>query len=307
MKKVLLAGILALLAVLSACAKTKTPDSAGKPENQPSSEDNTLTEFYPGAYVLEDNETGPCVIFNAENHTFHSAAGFAYSYALRGTYEVKGNKIICTSDGNVLEFDVLPEEKICLTSVSASQNYTWLKEGDIYESHRWVEPSFGITGTADEALAWAKENGAVVTEDAHLTSGKEIMEKFYEDAQNGKTASVLIASYYTLDKDRVSPELYEEEKNQYPQLYFKQLEYNGTQYIVTFRDCTKEEIDNAEGYMYLRHFTGENPVSAVQRYYDVYVLTDDAEVTWERISAGIVSSQFGDWVRHSTVIYHIHD
>ncbi|MBQ1505341.1 MAG: hypothetical protein IIZ48_01065 [Erysipelotrichales bacterium] len=302
MKKMILLGILAALAVLSACTKTKTPDTPETPEDRPSSEDQAFTEFYAGAYVLEDRETGPCVIFNAEDHTFHSAAGFACSYALRGTYEVKGNKIICTSDGNVLEFDVLPEEKICLTSVSANRNYTWLKEGDIYESHRWVEPSFGITGTADEALAWAKENGAVVTEDARLTAGKDAIEKFYKDAENGIPSTVLIASYYTLDPDHVSPELYEEEKDQYPQLFLKLLEYNGTQYILTVRDCTKEEIDTAEGYTVLRHFTGENPVSAVQRYYDVYVLTDDADVTWERISAGIVSSQSGDWVRHSTVI-----
>jgi len=302
--------VLSMAMLVSSCAKKEEEKVLSVPE-EPAKEESAAV-FVPGLYVPQDNETGPCVVFEEETKRLHTAASPAVSYAARGTYEVHGTKITGTAGkADVLEYEVLPENKIRLTKVhyepDSDVRYDWLKEGDEYVLHRWVEPRFGTVGSADDALAWSKQNGVVVTEDAALTSGKEIMEKFYEDARNGIPSSVVIASYYTLDKERVSAELYEEEKDQYPKLFFRLAEYNGTQYIVYTRDCTKEEIETAEGYMHLLHLAGDMPLQAKHKHYDNYVLTDEPDVTWEEIFRGIVSSQSTDWIRHHTLIFHLYD
>ena len=156
--------------------------------------------------------------------------------------------------------------------------------------------------SADEALALAKENGVVVFDGMKLISGGEVWDDFYAKASGGKRASVLCAHYYTLDKEHVSEELYEEEKDQYPQLYFYLLEYNGKTYTLTTRESGSETPDSAESYKYLAHYTGK-PSSpyALFSEYDYYVLVDDPDVTWEDIERGMFSSQYGDWIRHSSV------
>ena len=74
--------------------------------------------------------------------------------------------------------------------------------------------------SADEALALAREKGALVIEERGVTSGKDSWDDFLKTASAGKAASILCAKYYTLDKDHMSEELYEQEKDQYPCLYF---------------------------------------------------------------------------------------
>ena len=70
--------------------------------------------------------------------------------------------------------------------------------------------------TADEALAFAKENDYVVFEGLHLTAGGDVWDAFYERDMSGERAAVKLVNYYTLDPDRVSEELYEKEKDNYP-------------------------------------------------------------------------------------------
>ena len=308
-KMVCVLMVLSMALVLTSCAKKKenVPSGPDAPEEK---EDPVV--FVPGLYLLEGKESGPCVVFDAETKLLHSSFSVAASYAARGTYEVNGGKITGTAGtAEVLEYEVLSGDRIRLTKVQyesgSDVRYDWLHEGDVYVLYRWTEPKFGTVDSADKALEWSKQNPVTVTEDAALTSGKEIMEKFYEDSRNGIPSVIVLASYYTLDKEHVSQELYEEEKDQYPKLFFRQVEYNGTQYIVHTRDCTKEEIETAEGYMYLLHFTGDNPVQAKHRHYEAYVLVDDAETTWEKITWSMVSSQSTDWVRHHTVLVHYFD
>ncbi|MBO4460133.1 MAG: hypothetical protein J5778_05685 [Clostridiales bacterium] len=154
-----------------------------------------------------------------------------------------------------------------------------------------IEDLYKKVCPADEALELAREKGAVVIEDRGVTSGKDSWNDFLKTASAGKTASVIIAKYYTLDKDHVSEELYEQEKDQYPCLYFYLVEYDGKKYSVRVRDCSLEEEEKQEFYGCLLHFTGDAPnEDSLYEKYEYYVLADDPEVTWEKIQETLFSS-----------------
>lgn len=168
---------------------------------------------------------------------------------------------------------------------------------------------FDTICTADEALEASKKSSVVVIEGMKCTAGDEIWDKFYQTVSRGKSASVLCAHYYVLDKERVTEELYEAEKDMYPMLFFDKLEYDGDMFTVTTRKSTEKEIDYEESFKYLMHYTGDAPVQANFSSYDYYVLVDDQTVTWDEIVAGMISSssQFGTWVKHHSVYQNIFD
>lgn len=161
--------------------------------------------------------------------------------------------------------------------------------------------------SADEGLQKAKACGAVVLEDLICTANRDGMERFYADSQAGRAAKVLVASYMTLDKERMSEELYEEEKDRYPMLILTLVEHfaeghEGKPYRVVSRVSSEREIDSEDEYEYLMHYTGDMPVpNAKYSGWERYVLVDDDALTWERIEFGMLSSQFGDMVRSRTV------
>ena len=160
---------------------------------------------------------------------------------------------------------------------------------------------------ADRALTLAKQSGAVVIEEMRLTSGGDVWDAFYRDAADEKPASVLVAMYYTLDPERVDPSLYEAEKDDYPQLFFYDLRFDGSAYTVSTRQSTRNAPESAETYAHLLHFTGTAPAGALFASYDYYVLADDPDVTWEQIEAGMFSAQSGDWIRHCVVCQNVFD
>ena len=160
---------------------------------------------------------------------------------------------------------------------------------------------FDTVCSADDALEKSKAADVVVFEDGRLTSGGEVWDSFYNDANDKKSASVLLAHYYTLDKEHVSAELYEEEKDNYPKLFFYSLEYDGEVFNVTTRESTADETEYRETFKYLLHFTGKAPSTALFSNYDNYVLVDDPEATWEGIEAGLFSSQSDAGYKHCTV------
>ena len=166
---------------------------------------------------------------------------------------------------------------------------------------------FGTVCSADDGLAMAKGADAVVIEGMCLTAGGEVWDAFYEKVSRGSPASVLCARYYTLDRERVSEELYEQEKNDDPKLFFYRLDYDGTAYTVKIRQSTEREPETEDAYRCLLHFTGSTPPTALWRKYDYYVLTDDPDVTWEDIEAGMFSSQLGAWIRHCAVYQNQYD
>ena len=139
------------------------------------------------------------------------------------------------------------------------------------------------------------------------TSGIDVRDAFYQAISNKSSASILCAHYYVLDKEHMSAELYESEKDQYPKLLFYLVEFDGEKYTVKTRESTVEAIDYQETFQYLLHFTGTAPVTATYSSYDNYVPVDDPSATREGIMAGLFSSQAGAGYKHCKVYQNIFD
>ena len=155
--------------------------------------------------------------------------------------------------------------------------------------------------SADEALAEAKKTDTVVFEFEGVTSGKDVWDSFCEKTSKGDKASVLCAHYYTLDDQNISEELYEEEEDDYPVLYFYLIEFDGQEYRLRTRDSKSEATDTDETFKYLLHFTGDGPATALYEKYDHYILADDDTLTMEQIDRSMFSSQLDDHIRHRFV------
>ena len=66
----------------------------------------------------------------------------------------------------------------------------------------------------------------------------------------GAPAIVLCANYYTLSREGISDELYEQHKDKYPQLVFNLLEYDGETFVLRWHESTAEYIGNRDTYKY---------------------------------------------------------
>lgn len=265
-----------------------------------------------GLYVIMDDEMQPYVTFDSKSNTWRCGAGIAVSWSIGGIYSQKKDIITAMNDtgsDEIALFKVISENKIKALKVNKSvfpDEKSWIAEGKTYEYNTFnnaadADSLFKTICSASDALNMSKETDTVVFENLHCVSGSEIWDRFYQSVSSNSPASVLCAYYYTLDETRVSEELYEQEKDSYPVLYFYLVEYDGEKYTVKVRDSKSEEIEKHDTYKYLLHFTGEAPATALYSKYDNYVLVDDPEATWEGIFAGIISSQSGAGYRHCTV------
>lgn len=160
---------------------------------------------------------------------------------------------------------------------------------------------FDIVCTADEALEKAKASDTVVIGFKGCTSGSEIWDGFYERVDKGLPASVLCARYYTLDKEHVSEELYEADKDKYPQLYFFLLEYDGSTFNLKIRKSDEASVESQETYRCLLRMTGDAPKTALYESYERYVLCDDPDLTWEDIEKSMLSSVSPEFIKHCPV------
>lgn len=175
-------------------------------------------------------------------------------------------------------------------------------QNDISENNNLAlsaDELFGKVCTASEALEAAKESDVVVAEDLACSSGRKLFESFVEKVNNKEEASVIIAQCYYLHRENTSAEYYEAEKDNYPMLFFTKIDYDGEVFRVSGRKCTEPSPEYREEFKYLRRFTSEE--SSFYDPLDRYVLTDDDTVTWDEIMNGMVSSQFGDAVKHYTL------
>ena len=169
-------------------------------------------------------------------------------------------------------------------------------------TYRNIMTLWGTVCSADEALELSRKTDTVVFERQGCTSGNEVWDSFYQTVMSGSPATALCAHYYILEKEHMSAELYEEEKDQYPKLFFYLVEYDGKEYSVKVRESNVETLDYQETFQYLLHFTGDAPsTTALYSAYDNYVLVDDPTATMEGIWAGLISSQFGAGYKHFTV------
>ncbi|MBR4818772.1 MAG: hypothetical protein IKZ74_01820 [Clostridiales bacterium] len=188
---------------------------------------------------------------------------------------------------------------ICMLTALAA--CTGKKTDTSAEDKAKMEELFSKVCSADEALKLSKESDVVVMEDLTCTSGKAVWDDFYESVSAGKSATVLCANYYTIDKEHMTEELYEQEKDDYPCLYFTLLEYDGNEFSTKIRLSSAEENEREVSYKYLQHFTGNAPATALYSTYDYYVLVDEKAENWEEIEAGLFSSQYGANRKHNTV------
>ena len=196
-----------------------------------------------------------------------------------------------------------------LTGCAASGNNGMIADGDTPETEEITfSPANAfadVVCSAEEALKWAEEKPVAVS--GEFSTGQDIMASFFNTANAGNPASVLCAKYYELHPEGMTAELYEAEKDQYPVLYFVLVEYDGKEYHVKTRESSGTELDSAGIYQHLVFLTGENPEGALTKYTDEYVLVDDPDITLEQLHRSMVSSQYGDWIRHSTVFTDFHD
>ena len=169
------------------------------------------------------------------------------------------------------------------------------------EDKKKMEELFYKVCSADEALELAKNANIPVCADLGCTSGKDTWDAFFNSVTDGKAASVLVADYYTLDKDHVSPELYEQEKDKYPCLYFTLVEYDGKEFAIQTRLSSESEIERQETFKYLQHFTGKAPATALYSEYDYYVLVDEKAANWEEIERELFSSASPYFRKYCTV------
>lgn len=143
---------------------------------------------------------------------------------------------------------------------------------------------------AGYGLEQAREDGCVVHENGDIASGQEAWEDFLKASSAGKSASVRLADYYTLDDpSRYDPEYYESIKDDYPMLYVSDLSFDGKTYTVSGLESGERW---EQSYSYLKKYEdkAETP-GAVYDSYVRYVLVNDDSVTWEQLMHGMYSSQ----------------
>ena len=170
------------------------------------------------------------------------------------------------------------------------------------EDYSAQEEMFNKVMSADEALEMSMKTDTVVFEMKGCTSGQKVWDEFCAKTAKGKKASVLCANYYVLDLARISRDLYEEEKDYYPQLYFSLIEFDGKNYTVKTRKSDSEELDSEETYKFMLHFTGDAAsASAVFESYEYYILADDESLTYDQINRSMFSSRSGDYIRNCRV------
>ncbi len=266
-----------------------------------------------GIYTVTDEVTSPYILFNTEESSWRSGMGLAVSYGIGGKYQIDGKIIVAKSnDGSVeIVFEAKNETEFKLTNVKCDANkyIDWLNKGDVYSLKEHVDTVslFDTICSADEALALSRGSETVVFEGMKCTSGNDLWNDFYQTVSDGKPVSVLCVHYYVLNKEHMSRELYEAEKDRYPKLFYYLVEYDGDKFTVTTRESTENKIDYKETFKYLMYYTGKAPAQASFSSYDYYVLVDDPTATWEGIEAGMVSSQYGAGYKHCSVYKNIFD
>ena len=144
----------------------------------------------------------------------------------------------------------------------------------------------------DYSLDDAKADGCVIFEDGDVTDGENFWDSFVEQSKTGKDAYVRYCHYYTMDDssgDDSDPS----------EMYVFDLTYDGDAYTVRWFENDEEIIRK---YEYLMKYE-DVPESPTATYTSCtrYVLTHDNTVSWDDITHGIYSSQFGDYIDHLSV------
>ena len=145
---------------------------------------------------------------------------------------------------------------------------------------------------SDTALSDAINAGYVVMEEGVATHGQDMWKSFYEDAQKGKAASVIVAHYQTLDPKRCDTAYFEAFNQDYPSLNLYHLNFDGTTYTLSFTDSGLEYTRTYE-YLIKYEASGTPLVGNTEPKRIVhYALTHDTTHSWEELWGSIASSAY---------------
>ena len=146
---------------------------------------------------------------------------------------------------------------------------------------------------SDTALSDAINAGYVVMEEGVATHGQDVWKSFFEDAQKGKAAFVIVAHYQTLDPERCDTAYFEAFNQDYPYLNLYHLTFDGTVYTLSFTDSGLEYTRTYE-YLIKYEASGTPLVGNTEHKRIVhYALTHDATHTWEDLWGSLASSVAG--------------
>ena len=150
------------------------------------------------------------------------------------------------------------------------------------------------------SLEDAKRNGYVVMEDLSVTCGEDIWQDFVDLTKEKTPCKIRVVHYYTIgNPSRYDPAYYESIKDDYPKMYILELVYNGETFCVSQYE---EEMLYQSEYKYLMRYEGKAEThQATFTSYIRYVLVDDDKVTWNDIVHGMLSSQSGANIPHSSI------
>lgn len=143
-----------------------------------------------------------------------------------------------------------------------------------------------------------KEMGYVVMENADVTCGQREWNNFVKMTGDGTPARIRTASYYTLDRDHVSEEYYEQNKDRYPVMYVKEIVFDGERYSVT-----QYEGDTCYSDTYsclLKDVMNGDDVSTFKKH-TVWFLCNDESLTYGKIMANMLDSSFHEWIKYEDV------
>ena len=138
-------------------------------------------------------------------------------------------------------------------------------------------------------------DGYTVMVNGDAVANQDAMHQFYQQTQQGNSASIRLVSYYTIgDPRRMSEELFEESREMYPALYIHELTYDGDVYTLRWFEDGTEQIQT---WQYLMPYTQEPPsTSTPWLSRSGYVLTDRDDVTYEELMSGMLSADFRDQI-----------
>ena len=145
------------------------------------------------------------------------------------------------------------------------------------------------------SLSRAIMEGYVVMVNGDVVAGQAAWQEFAGKAAAGTPASIRFATYFTIgDPEKMADELFEENRDRYPSIYFHELSYNGESYTLRWFE---EDTEYVQVWKYLMHYTG-TPSSPYARFlsYDCYMLTDQNNVSYDALWNGMYSADFRDQI-----------
>lgn len=150
--------------------------------------------------------------------------------------------------------------------------------------------------TVDYSLEEAKSDACLVMENGSVTSGQQTFNLFLKSTEQKQNATIRIVNYYTIgDKYQYSEELFEKEKDKYPQIYITDIVYKDGIYTTYSIDDNKL-MSKTYRYMIKDEFVA-NPEATFTNGLN-YFLVNNENVTWDDIIKGMFSSKSEGWIDH---------